>query len=89
MNKSNLVDSMAELSGLTKADSERALNAFLEAVVKALKAGDEIAIVGFGNFLVKESASRNGRDFKTGKSIEIPARKAVKFKPGKNLKNLD
>lgn len=89
MNKSNLIDSMAELSGLTKVDSERALNAFLESVSSALKAGDEVAIVGFGNFLVKESSARNGRDFKTGKPIEIPARKSVKFKPGKNLKNID
>ena len=88
MNKSNIVDSMATLTGITKVDAERALNAFLETVTASLKAGEEVAIVGFGNFIVKETAARNGRDFKTGKTIEISARKSVKFKPGKNLKVL-
>lgn len=89
MNKSGLIDSMSGICGLTKIDTEKALNAFLEVVTEALKAGEEVAIVGFGNFLVKEAAARNGRDFKTGKTIEIPARKSVKFKPGKNLKFTD
>lgn len=86
MNKSNLVDEISNMSGLTKADSERALNALLNVTIEALKAGDEVAIVGFGSFCIKETAARNGRDFKTGKVITIPARKSVKFKPGKNLK---
>lgn len=89
MNKSNLVEEISNTSGLTKADSERALNAFLDVVLKTLQAGDEVAIVGFGSFFVKETAARNGRDFKSGKVITIPARKSVKFKPGKNLKNID
>ncbi len=89
MNKSNLVDEISNMSGLTKADSERALNALLNVTIEALKAGDEVAIVGFGSFCIKETAARNGRDFKTGKVITIPARKSVKFKPGKNLKIVD
>ena len=89
MNKSNLVEEISGISGLTKADSERALNAFLDITLKALRSGDEVAIVGFGSFYVKETAARNGRDFKSGKIITIPARKSVKFKPGKNLKNID
>ena len=88
MNNSNLVEDISNASGLTKADSEWALNAFLETALKALKSGDEINIVGFGSFYVKETAARNGRDFKTGEPITIPARKSVKFKPGKNLKNI-
>lgn len=89
MNKSGLVEEISNVSGLTKADSERALNAFLQVSLDALRAGEEVAIVGFGSFCVKETAERNGRDFKTGNVITIPARKSVKFKPGKNLKNLD
>lgn len=89
MNKSNLVDEISNMSGLTKADSERALNAFLNVTLEALKAGEEVSIVGFGSFCVKETAARNGRDFKTGEVITIPARKSVKFKPGKNLKSID
>lgn len=88
MNKSNLVDEISNNSGLTKADSERALNAFLDVTLNTLKSGEEVAIVGFGSFCIKETAARNGRDFKTGKIIKIPARKSVKFKPGKNLKNV-
>ncbi len=88
MNKSSLIESMMQLSGLTKTDTEKALNAFLDSVTEALKAGDEVAIVGFGNFLVKEVAARNGRNFKTGATMVIPSRKSVKFKPGKNLKML-
>ena len=89
MNKSNLVDEISNMSGLTKADSERALNAFLNVTLEALKTGEEVSIVGFGSFCVKETAARNGRDFKTGEVITIPARKSVKFKPGKNLKSID
>jgi len=89
MNKSGLVDEMSAVCGLTKTDTEKALNAFLSVLQNALKKGDEISIVGFGSFCVKETAARNGRDFKTGESILIPARKSVKFKPGKNLKCFD
>ena len=88
MNKSNLIEAISRLSSLNKNDSEKALNACLEVLESTLKAGEEVTIVGFGSFVIKETAERNGRDFKTGEPIVIPARRSVKFKPGKNLKSL-
>ena len=54
---------------------------------KTLKAGNDVSLVGFGSFSVKETAGRSGRNFKTGATISIPPRKSVRFKPGKNLKD--
>jgi DNA-binding protein HU-beta len=86
MNKSELVDALSKDSGLTKSDSEKAVNSFIKAIGSALKAGDDVALVGFGSFSVKTTASRSGRNFQTGKTMQIPPRKSVRFKPGKNLK---
>ncbi|MDR1561152.1 MAG: HU family DNA-binding protein [Holosporaceae bacterium] len=87
MNKSELVDALAKKSGLTKSDSEKAINSFISIMEFELKKGRDITLVGFGSFSVKKTASRSGRNFKTGATIQIPPRKSVRFKPGKNLKD--
>lgn len=87
MNKSELIDRIAETADLSKADATRALDATIEAVSNALKNGEQVALVGFGTFLVKERAARTGRNPQTGKEIPIAASKAPAFKPGKALKD--
>ena len=87
MNKTELIDQIAEKSGLTKKDSEAALNATIEAITSALAGGDKISLVGFGTFEVKERAARIGRNPKTKEEIQIPASKAPAFKAGKQLKD--
>ena len=85
MNKTQLIDAMAEKSGLNKADSKRALEAFIGATTDALKGNDRVALVGFCSFSVAERAARTGRNPKTGESIQIAAKKVVKFKAGSDL----
>ncbi len=85
MNKAELVDAIAAESKLTKADSSRALEAFVNATTKALKKGDRVALVGFGSFSVSKRAARNGRNPQTGKAIKIAAKKVAKFKAGADL----
>ncbi|MGR9046341.1 MAG: HU family DNA-binding protein [Gammaproteobacteria bacterium] len=87
MNKSELIDAIAESSGLTKADAGRALDGFLGAVTTALSNGDSLALVGFGTFSVKERAERKGRNPQTGDEITIKAAKIPTFKAGKSLKD--
>lgn len=87
MNKSELIDAMAEKSGLTKKDSESALKAFIETVSDTLAKGEDISLIGFGTFGVGERAARSGRNPKTGETIEIKASKTPKFKAGKALKD--
>lgn len=87
MNKAELVATMAEKSGLSKADSEKALKAFLESVEGALKKGDKVQLVGFGTFEARKRAARTGHNPKTGKSIKIKASKQPAFKAGKALKD--
>jgi DNA-binding protein HU-beta len=87
MTKKELVDAIAKESNLSKIDSEKALNSFVNAVTAALKKGDEVKLIGFGNFSVMERAARNGRNPQTGKAIQIKASKAPKFKAGKALKD--
>jgi DNA-binding protein HU-beta len=87
MNKSELIDAIAEESGLTKTDVEKALNSFVNVTRVALKNGEDVSLVGFGSFFVKDTAGRSGRDFKTGAPISIPPGKSVRFKAGKNLKD--
>lgn len=86
MNRVELVAKIAENSGLTKADAEKALDGTLKAIEDALKAGDDIRLIGFGNFEVKTRGERTGRNPKTGEKITIAATKAVVFKAGKALK---
>ncbi len=88
MNKAELIDAIAAGSGLTKADSKRALDAFIGATTKALRKGDRVALVGFGSFSVAKREARKGRNPQTGKEIMIPAKKVVKFKPGAELSNV-
>lgn len=87
MTKGELVDAMAGAAGITKVDAEKALNAFTEAVTKALKKGDSVGLVGFGTFSVSKRKARKGRNPQTGKEINIPAAKVPKFKAGKGLKD--
>lgn len=87
MNKNEFVAAIAEKSGLTKKDAEAALNAYIEVVTDALKAGDSVQLIGFGTFEVRERAARQGRNPHTGEAIEIAAAKAPAFKPGKALKD--
>jgi DNA-binding protein HU-beta len=85
MNKAELIDAIAAGSGLTKADSRRALDAFVEATEGALKKGDRVALVGFGSFGVSKREARKGRNPQTGKEINIPAKNVIKFKAGTDL----
>lgn len=85
MNKSDLINAMAAESGLSKADSKKALDAFVSAVSAALKDGDKVALVGFGTFSVSERGERTGINPATKQAITIPAKKVVKFKAGNEL----
>lgn len=86
MTKQQLIDAMAAKSGLTKADSARALEAFMSAVTETLKKGDKIALTGFGTFGVSKRAAREGRNPRTGEVVKIAARNSVSFKAGSKLK---
>ncbi|MBO8142409.1 MAG: HU family DNA-binding protein [Firmicutes bacterium] len=86
MTKSDLVDRVAEKSGLTKKDAGRAVDALFEAVTEALAGGERVQVVGFGTFEVRERAARRGRNPQTGQDIQISARKIPAFKAGKALK---
>lgn len=85
MNKSELISAMAAEAGLSKVDSKKALDAFVASVTKALKAGEKVALVGFGTFSVSERAERTGINPATKASIKIPAKKVAKFKAGSEL----
>ena len=88
MNKTELVASVAEKSGLTKKDSEKAVNALFASIEEALVAGDKVQLVGFGTFEVRERKERKGQNPQTKKPITIPATKVAAFKAGKNLKDV-
>lgn len=88
MNKTELVNQVAELSGLSKKDAGKAVDAVFEAIGDALQSGDKVQLVGFGNFEVRERSARKGRNPQTGEEIEIAASKIPAFKPGKQLKDL-
>jgi DNA-binding protein HU-beta len=87
MNKTELITAIAEQSNLSKADAGRCLDAFIKTIETTLKAGDSIALVGFGTFAVKERAERTGRNPQNGQEITIAAAKVPSFKPGKALKD--
>ena len=87
MNKNELISAMAEKSKLTKKDADIALDAFVESVQDALKAGDKVQLVGFGTFEVKTRAARTGKNPRTGEPVKIAASKAPAFKAGKALKD--
>ena len=87
MSKTELVAAIAERTGLTKKDSEAAVNAFVETLTEQLKKGEKVQLIGFGTFEVSERAERTGRNPQTGKEMTIAASKAPKFKAGKALKD--
>ena len=87
MSKQELVEAMAAEAGLTKADAARALDAFMAAVTKALKARKKVSLVGFGTYATSERAAREGRNPRTGETVKIAARTAVTFKAGSKLKD--
>ena len=87
MTKAELVDKVAEKTGLTKKDSGRALDAVFEAITEALAGGQRVQLVGFGSFEVRRRAARKGRNPQTGKEIQIGARRVPAFKAGKALKD--
>ena len=86
MNKAELITKVANLSGLTKNDAGKAINALVTAVQEALKNNDKVSLVGFGSWEVKHREERRGVNPKTGEEITIAARKSVSFKPGKEFK---
>ena len=87
MNKSELIDAIAEKGGLSKTDAGKALDATVASISEALKAGDTVTLVGFGTFSVKERAARTGRNPQTGAALQIEASKVPSFKAGKGLKD--
>lgn len=87
MNKSELIDAIAESADISKASAGRALDAFTDAVKQTLKEGGQVALVGFGSFSVKHRAERNGRNPQSGQTIKIAAANVPSFKAGKALKD--
>lgn len=87
MNKNDLVASVADAAGLSKADAGKAVDSVFETISKSLAKGDEVRLVGFGTFMVSERAATQGRNPRTGEPISIPASKQPKFKAGKALKD--
>jgi DNA-binding protein HU-beta len=87
MNKSDLIEVMAEAGDISKAAAGRALDALTDAIAVALKKGETVSLIGFGTFSVKERAARTGRNPQTGAALEIAASKTPSFKAGKVLKD--
>ncbi len=87
MNKTDLIAKISDKSQLTKKDSEKALNAFVEAVTEAVAADDKVQLIGFGTFECRRREKRSGRDPRSGKPIEIPASNTPAFKAGKAFKD--
>ena len=88
MNKSELINAIAEKSGLSKVDSKKALDATLESIAGEVKAGGKVVLVGFGTFSVSDRSARKGINPRTKQPIDIPAKKTTKFKPGSELSSL-
>lgn len=86
MNKAELIDLIADKADISKASAARALDAALDGIVSALSGGDQVALVGFGTFAVKERAERQGRNPQTGETMTISASRTASFKPGKAFK---
>ncbi len=87
MNKTDLINTVAEQGEISKKDATKAVDAVFDAITETLQKGDKVQLIGFGNFEVRERASRKGRNPQTGEEIEIPASKVPAFKPGKALKD--
>lgn len=87
MNKTELINQVAEASELTKKDATKAVDAVFDSILESLKRGDNVQLIGFGNFEIRERSARKGRNPQTGDEIEIAASKVPAFKPGKQLKD--
>ncbi len=87
MNKTDLSDKIAQISGISKAAASRALDAFTTTVIKALAKGEDVVLVGFGTFTTSKRKARSGRNPQTGAVINIPATVVAKFRAGKKLKS--
>ena len=87
MNKAELISKIADDAGITKTQSNAAVDSFIEAVTKTLKKGGRVSLVGFGTFAVSKRAARNGRNPQTGAVIKIKAKKVARFKAGKELQS--
>jgi DNA-binding protein HU-beta len=86
MNKSELIDRVAAATGKTKKESALVVEAVLDSISEALRNGEKVSLVGFGNFEVRERAARTGRNPQTGETIQIEASRVPAFRPGKQLK---
>lgn len=87
MNKTDLINSVAEAAELSKKDATKAVEAVFQSIQDTLSTGDKVSLIGFGNFEVRERAARKGRNPQTGEEIDIAASKVPAFKPGKALKD--
>jgi DNA-binding protein HU-beta len=87
MNKTELIEKVAESADMTKKQASQAVDAILNSIAEALKAGEKVQLIGFGNFESRERAARKGRNPQTGEEIEIAATKVPAFSPGKALKD--
>lgn len=85
MNKGDLVNKIAEECEISNAAADKAVNSMLKTITSAVSTGDKVALIGFGTFSVTNRAAREGRNPQTGKTMQIPAKKIIKFKAGKNL----
>ncbi|HUM98037.1 MAG TPA: HU family DNA-binding protein [Chitinophagaceae bacterium] len=85
MNKADLIAKISEDTGITKLQANAALDSFTEAVIKTLKGGGKVTLVGFGTFMVSKRKARKGRNPKTGAEIKIKAKTVARFKAGKEL----
>lgn len=88
MNKTDLINSVAESADMTKVNAEKAIKATFNAIAGALKAGDSVTLIGFGTFSVMEKQARTGKNPQTGATIQIPAKKVAKFKAGKAIQEM-
>ena len=86
MNKTELISQVAEMTSLSKKDAAKAVDAVFDAITEALKKGEKVQLIGFGNFEVRERSARKGRNPQTGEEINIAASRVPAFKPGKALK---
>jgi DNA-binding protein HU-beta len=87
MNKASIVEKVHEVLGGTKVQAEEVVETIINTIVSALKSGDEVSIAGMGIFVVKKRAARTARNPRTGETVQVPASKAVKFRPAKALKD--
>ena len=87
MNKMDVVDAVASRAGLSKADADRGVNAFVDTIADALARGEKVTVTGFGTFEVRNRSARMGRNPQTGAPLHIPATKSPAFKSGKGLKD--